>query len=144
MNIRHYYSTPMLQRRELVRGIFSSRTFIPAEISQNTQCSLYSEVTLVPARLSVAVSPGLLEAMSRCFNLLFSLLSMSLKHRLYSSLPQLTVQPNCTISTATQLNTTTSFSSVNSVHLSKLLAERRKGPGGTLPTHSRFPLVSAF
>lgn len=44
---------------EAAGGMFSSERFMPAEISQNTQCSLYSKVTPVPARLSAAVSPQL-------------------------------------------------------------------------------------
>lgn len=49
---------------------------MPAEISQNTQCSLYLKVTPVPARLSAAVSPWLWKPCQHAF----SLLSMSLKH----------------------------------------------------------------
>lgn len=105
MNIRHYYSTVMLQRRKLVRGIFPSLTFYPCwNKSKYPMFFVFRGDTGTSMTVSCCQSPAL-EAMSRCFNLLFSLLSMSLKHCLFSSVPQLTIQPNCTISARTQLNT---------------------------------------
>lgn len=62
---------------EAAGGMFSSERFMPAEISQNTQCSLYSKVdTGTSTTVSCCQSPAL-EAMSPRF----SLLSMSLKRR---------------------------------------------------------------
>lgn len=105
MNIRHYYSTVMLQRRKLVKGIFPSLTFYPCwNKSKYPMFFVFRGDTGTSMTVSRCQSPAL-KAMSRCFNLLFSLLSMSLKHCLFSSVPQLTIQPNCTISARTQLNT---------------------------------------
>ena len=105
MNIRHYYSTLMLQRRKLVKGIFSSLTFYPCwNKSKYPMFFVFRGDTGTSTTVSCCQSQAI-GSNVMVLDLLFTLLSMSWKHRLYSSLPQLTVQPNCTISAGTQLNT---------------------------------------
>lgn len=59
INIRHYYSTVILQRKKLVRGIFSLLTFYPYWNKSKYPMFFAFRGDTGTSKLSAAVNPGL-------------------------------------------------------------------------------------